>query len=116
MADYFFLGRELPSTQSWLSLCGLLVGAIGYALTDSSYNGTNLHYVSLLLYIEDLVFLLHFFPSCSKRLWICHDVVFRFLLGPNLLETHCEHGENGLKLGARFLLQFRRSFASDVHW
>ena len=37
MADYLFLGRELPSRNSWFSLLGLLVGAAGYVATDSSF-------------------------------------------------------------------------------
>ena len=30
VADYLFLGRELPSRNSWFSLLGLLVSAAGY--------------------------------------------------------------------------------------
>ena len=37
VCDYLFLGRHLPTTRSWLSLFGLLVGAAGYALTDASF-------------------------------------------------------------------------------
>lgn len=37
IADWAFLGRQLPRFKSWLSLIALLVGAAGYATTDSSY-------------------------------------------------------------------------------
>mmetsp|Transcript_47761 Transcript_47761/g.91320 ORF Transcript_47761/g.91320 Transcript_47761/m.91320 type:complete len:328 (-) Transcript_47761:646-1629(-) len=35
--DYVFLGRELPTARSWLSLILLLFGAIGYVVTDSDF-------------------------------------------------------------------------------
>lgn len=34
LCDYLFLNRELPSTQSWLALIGVLCCAITYVLTD----------------------------------------------------------------------------------
>ena len=37
IADYIFLGRHLPSARSWLCLVMLLLGAMGYALTDAAY-------------------------------------------------------------------------------
>eukprot|EP00549_Striatella_unipunctata_P023764 CAMPEP_0118688746 /NCGR_PEP_ID=MMETSP0800-20121206/9090_1 /TAXON_ID=210618 ORGANISM="Striatella unipunctata, Strain CCMP2910" /NCGR_SAMPLE_ID=MMETSP0800 /ASSEMBLY_ACC=CAM_ASM_000638 /LENGTH=330 /DNA_ID=CAMNT_0006586037 /DNA_START=874 /DNA_END=1866 /DNA_ORIENTATION=- len=37
VADYVFLGRELPSARSWMSLLALLGGAVGYGTTDSAY-------------------------------------------------------------------------------
>jgi len=37
IADYLFLGRKLPSSRSWACLFALLVGAFGYASTDSSF-------------------------------------------------------------------------------
>jgi len=37
IADYLFLGRKLPSTRSWGCLFALLVGAFGYASTDSAF-------------------------------------------------------------------------------
>ena len=37
IADYVFLGRHLPSARSWLCLVMLLLGAMGYALTDAAY-------------------------------------------------------------------------------
>lgn len=37
LADYLFLGRRLPGPRSWACLLALLVGACGYARTDSSF-------------------------------------------------------------------------------
>jgi GDP-mannose transporter len=37
VADYLFLGRELPNRSSWLSLLGLLFGAFLYVFTDDGY-------------------------------------------------------------------------------
>ena len=41
LADYFFLGRALPSCRSWLSLIGLVCGVCGYVLSDTNkeFNG-----------------------------------------------------------------------------
>lgn len=36
-ADYLFLGRQLPSTRSWICLLALLLGAVGYAQTDAHF-------------------------------------------------------------------------------
>ena len=38
IADYVFLGRELPCLRSWISLLGLVVGAVFYVLTDTSFH------------------------------------------------------------------------------
>ena len=37
ICDYLFLGRELPTAKSWTALLALLVGAVGYATTDSAF-------------------------------------------------------------------------------
>lgn len=37
IADYMFLGRKLPCPRSWACLFALLVGAFGYATTDSAF-------------------------------------------------------------------------------
>jgi len=38
VADYLFLGREFPSLRSLASLILLLLGGVGYTLTDSSFD------------------------------------------------------------------------------
>jgi solute carrier family 35 protein len=37
VVDYLFLGRSLPTLRSGFMLLGLLVGAVGYALTESGF-------------------------------------------------------------------------------
>jgi len=37
IADYAFLGRQLPSARSWGCLLVLLLGAVGYGTTDSFF-------------------------------------------------------------------------------
>jgi len=37
IADYLFLGRQLPTSRSWLCLVALVAGSIGYAKTDSAF-------------------------------------------------------------------------------
>jgi len=38
--DFMFLGRELPSGRSLISLIGILAGAVAYVLTDSEFKMT----------------------------------------------------------------------------
>jgi len=40
--DYFFLGRELPSRKSFMSLCIIVMGAIGYVATDKQVDSRGL--------------------------------------------------------------------------
>jgi drug/metabolite transporter (DMT)-like permease len=35
--DVMFLGREYPSTKSWMSLATIILGAYGYAATDTKF-------------------------------------------------------------------------------
>jgi len=37
LCDYAFLGRSLPEARSWLSLAGLMGGAVGYVVCDSGF-------------------------------------------------------------------------------
>ena len=45
--DYFFLGRQLPSRRSWLSLVGLLSGAFLYVKYDSAFDVRAYFWVAL---------------------------------------------------------------------
>lgn len=38
LMDYVFLGRKLPCARSWLSLVGLMIGAVMYVLYDSAFD------------------------------------------------------------------------------
>lgn len=61
IADWMFLGRALPSPRSWLCLVGLLVGATGYALTDSAYVVRGYMFCALwyLIFCLDQIYLKH---------------------------------------------------------
>jgi len=61
IADYFFLGRQLPSARSWLCLLGLLVGALGYAKTDSAFQVEGYTFCAFwyLVFCLDQIYLKH---------------------------------------------------------
>jgi len=61
IADYLFLGRRLPSAQSWACLLALLVGAFGYATTDSSFEikGYTFCAVWYVIFCIDQIYLKH---------------------------------------------------------
>jgi GDP-mannose transporter len=65
LCDWAFLGRELPDKQSVGSLVGLLMGAVGYAMTDSSYDVKGYMFVTLWYFIFclDQVYLKHIVDS-----------------------------------------------------
>jgi len=69
--DYVFLGRQLPSTQSWMALGGMAGSVIGYVLTDSEFllNGVST-YGWVTLYVLAVVFE----STYGKRL--CQNVKF----------------------------------------
>lgn len=61
VADYLFLGRELPSLRSWGSLIALLVGSIAYAHTDSAFEVKGYAFCALwyVLFCLDQIYLKH---------------------------------------------------------
>jgi GDP-mannose transporter len=65
VCDHMFLGRELPDKQSVGALGGLLVGAFGYATTDSSYDVKGYMFVTIWYFIFclDQVYLKHVVDS-----------------------------------------------------
>lgn len=61
VADYIFLGRELPEFRSWMSLFALLAGGIGYTLTDSFFDIRGYAFCCLwyCIFVMDQVYLKH---------------------------------------------------------
>ena len=61
IADYLFLGRHLPSPRSWGCLLALLVGAFGYATTDSAFEVKGYTFCALWYFIfcMDQIYLKH---------------------------------------------------------
>ena len=61
IADYLFLGRKLPNARSWMCLFALLVGAFGYATTDSSFHVKGYAFCALwyVIFCMDQIYLKH---------------------------------------------------------
>jgi len=61
IADYLFLGRKLPNTRSWICLFALLVGAFGYATTDSSFHVKGYTFCAIwyVIFCMDQIYLKH---------------------------------------------------------
>lgn len=61
IADYLFLGRKLPNGRSWMCLFALLVGAFGYATTDSSFHVKGYAFCALwyVIFCLDQIYLKH---------------------------------------------------------
>lgn len=61
IADYLFLGRRLPSGRSWVCLLALLIGAFGYATTDSAFEvkGYTFCAVWYVIFCLDQIYLKH---------------------------------------------------------
>jgi len=69
IADYFFLGRKLPSTQSWACLIALLVGAFGYAATDSSFHVKGYTFCAIwyCIFCVDQIYLKHIINTVKMQ-------------------------------------------------
>lgn len=69
VADYLFLGRELPSIGSWISLLSLLAGGVGYMLTDSSFDVRGYLFCALwfVIFCIDQVYLKHVVHSITME-------------------------------------------------
>jgi GDP-mannose transporter len=61
IADYAFLGRQLPSPHSWACLLVLLLGSIGYAVTDSAYQVEGYAFCAIwyVIFCMDQIYLKH---------------------------------------------------------
>mmetsp|Transcript_16160 Transcript_16160/g.24438 ORF Transcript_16160/g.24438 Transcript_16160/m.24438 type:complete len:318 (-) Transcript_16160:1711-2664(-) len=61
IADYMFLGRKLPNARSWMCLFALLVGAFGYAQTDSSFQVKGYTFCAIwyVIFCIDQIYLKH---------------------------------------------------------
>eukprot|EP00928_Gymnodinium_smaydae_P090976 TRINITY_DN74684_c0_g1_i1.p1 TRINITY_DN74684_c0_g1~~TRINITY_DN74684_c0_g1_i1.p1 ORF type:complete len:340 (-),score=55.78 TRINITY_DN74684_c0_g1_i1:41-1021(-) len=61
IADYVFLGRELPSMRSWLCLVALLGGAVGYTMVDSFFDVRGYVFCAFwyVLFCTDQIYLKH---------------------------------------------------------
>lgn len=61
VADYLFLGRELPTPRSWACLVALLLGAVGYVKTDGAFQAKGYAFCALwyMVFCLDQVYVKH---------------------------------------------------------
>lgn len=61
VADYLFLGRQLPCSRSWACLVALLLGAVGYAKTDGAFEVKGYTFCALwyCVFCVDQIYLKH---------------------------------------------------------
>lgn len=69
VADYFLLGREMPSAKSWGCLLLLLAGSIVYVMTDSGFHVTGYFWVILWYFIFcfDQIYIKHVVDTCEMK-------------------------------------------------
>lgn len=71
VADYFFLGRELPNLRSVAALVGLLVGTIGYVLSDKDFVVKGYVWLGVWFFIfaADQIYIKHAVSSVDLSNW-----------------------------------------------
>lgn len=71
VADYAFLGRALPNLRGWASLVALLVGAVGYGLTDSAFQVEGYVFCAIwyVIFCTDQIYLKHITNTVKMENW-----------------------------------------------
>ena len=71
IADYLFLGRQLPNPRSWACLVALLVGAFGYAQTDSAFHVKGYTFCAIwyAIFCMDQIYLKHITNTVKMSNW-----------------------------------------------
>lgn len=99
VADYLFLGRQLPSKKSWACLFALCVGAIGYAKTDSAFEVQGYTFCSIwfVVFCLDQIYLKHITNTVKmdsnwgrvyySNLLAAIPLIFTFIYDPNELQA-----------------------------
>eukprot|EP00959_Pyramimonas_sp_CCMP1952_P278510 5823180-Pyramimonas_sp.AAC.1 len=69
--DYSFLGRQLPSTQSFLSLVFTAIGAVGYVLTDSGFQIIAYEWIAVwfTMFSIDMVYIKYVIQTVPMTNW-----------------------------------------------
>jgi GDP-mannose transporter len=69
--EFFFLGRELPTLRSWISLTGVLVGAVAYTYNDIFFSPRGYVWVGLwyTLCVVDSVIMKHVADTVPMTTW-----------------------------------------------
>lgn len=99
IADYAFLGRQLPSGRSWLCLLALLVGAVGYGTTDSAFQVEGYAFCAVwyVVFCVDQIYLKHVINTVKmdsnwgrvyySNLLAAIPLVVPFVLNPSEMEA-----------------------------
>jgi GDP-mannose transporter len=71
IADYLFLGRQLPNLRSWACLVALLVGAFAYAQTDSAFHVKGYTFCAVWygIFCMDQIYLKHITNTVKMSNW-----------------------------------------------
>eukprot|EP00899_Mesostigma_viride_P027442 jgi/Mesvir1/7883/Mv11816-RA.1 len=103
--DYVFLGRELPSLRTLASLLGMVLGAVGYVLTDSNFHVTAYSWVAawMAVFAFDQIYIKHVVDSVEMTQW--GRVLYSNALAlPPLLLMLLLTGEHTMLAGFRWSL------------
>mmetsp|Transcript_20394 Transcript_20394/g.29502 ORF Transcript_20394/g.29502 Transcript_20394/m.29502 type:complete len:301 (-) Transcript_20394:205-1107(-) len=107
VADYAYLGRELPSSRSWVCLFALLVGAVGYGTTDSAFQVEGYAFCAVwyLVFCLDQIYLKHITNTVKmdsnwgrvyySNLLAALPLVVPFVLNPSEIEAVKAMDTNG---------------------
>jgi len=99
VADYLFLGRQLPSKRSWTCLVALLLGAITYAQTDAHFEVKGYMFCMLWygVFCLDQIYLKHIVSTVKmdsnwgrvyySNLLACVPLIVPFLSDPKEMEA-----------------------------
>jgi len=100
IADYVFLGRELPSTRSWACLGLLLIGAVGYVLNDKFFRVDAYLWVVVwfIVFSFDQIYIKHKVDSVKMTTWtqvyytnsLATPILLSILVGTGELTTLAE--------------------------
>jgi len=71
ICDYLFLGQNLPSKQSWISLFTIVAGAVAYVMTDdgfvvTAYIWVGLYFISI---VAEMVYVKYVVEAVDMTTW-----------------------------------------------
>jgi len=71
VADYLFLGRELPSLRSVLALIGLLIGTVGYVVSDKNFEVKGYMWLAVwyVIFAADQIYIKYAVTSVTLSNW-----------------------------------------------
>lgn len=69
--DFTFLGREMPTLRSWMSLSGILVGAVGFLLSQTTFQVNAFFWVLVwyCFFLFEMTYLKHICDTIDISNW-----------------------------------------------